>query len=251
MSWYLGPLASFDLETTGVDVETDRIVTAAIVGISPPKSADPEHERYRWLSVERYGWLSDVDGVEIPEGASGVHGVTTEHAQATGRPAARVVREIAIVLAEHISAGTPIVIMNARYDLTLLDRELARHSLPTLAEQAGAEPLVIDPLVLDKAADRYRSGKRTLTDLSTFYGVQLDGAHEAAADALAAAQVAVAIGRCYPSIGEMTLADLHNNQVAWARQQADSFRAYLQRRGRSADDVRADWPLVPRPQVKT
>ena len=29
--WYEGPLAAFDTETTGVDVETDRIVSAALV----------------------------------------------------------------------------------------------------------------------------------------------------------------------------------------------------------------------------
>jgi DNA polymerase III subunit epsilon len=249
MSWYLGKLAGFDLETTGVNVERDRIVTASILGIEPLKSADPEHERHRWLSVERYAGLSDVDGVEIPAGASAVHGITTEQARAKGRPAARVVREIAIVLAEHIQAGTPICAMNAPYDLTLLDRELGRHGLPPLAVQAGAEPLVIDPLVLDKEVARYRKGKRNLTALTQLYGVNLTGAHEAAADALAAVQVAVAIGRRYPAIGEMTLTDLHNNQQAWARQQAESRRSWLLAQGRPADDVRTDWPLVPRPQV--
>lgn len=29
--WYEGPLAAFDTETTGVDVERDRIVSAALV----------------------------------------------------------------------------------------------------------------------------------------------------------------------------------------------------------------------------
>lgn len=29
--WFEGPLAAFDTETTGVDVETDRIVSAALV----------------------------------------------------------------------------------------------------------------------------------------------------------------------------------------------------------------------------
>lgn len=31
MHWYEGPLAAFDTETTGVDVEEDRIVSAALV----------------------------------------------------------------------------------------------------------------------------------------------------------------------------------------------------------------------------
>jgi len=37
--WHLGTLAAFDIESTGVDVETARIVTAAIVargGSLPP-----------------------------------------------------------------------------------------------------------------------------------------------------------------------------------------------------------------------
>lgn len=31
MHWFEGPLAAFDTETTGVDVEQDRIVSAALV----------------------------------------------------------------------------------------------------------------------------------------------------------------------------------------------------------------------------
>ncbi|NED90952.1 3'-5' exonuclease, partial [Streptomyces sp. SID11233] len=31
MTWYEGPLTGFDLETTGTDVEHDRIVTAAVI----------------------------------------------------------------------------------------------------------------------------------------------------------------------------------------------------------------------------
>jgi uncharacterized protein YprB with RNaseH-like and TPR domain len=30
MSWHTGRLAAFDIETTGVDPESDRIVTAAV-----------------------------------------------------------------------------------------------------------------------------------------------------------------------------------------------------------------------------
>lgn len=37
--WYEGPLAAFDTETTGVDVETDRIVSAAVVVQDSPAAA--------------------------------------------------------------------------------------------------------------------------------------------------------------------------------------------------------------------
>ena len=42
--WYEGPLAAFDTETTGVDVETDRIVSAAVVvqdAPGCPSAGDP------------------------------------------------------------------------------------------------------------------------------------------------------------------------------------------------------------------
>lgn len=245
MTWHLGPLVAFDLETTGLNVETDRVVTAAVIGISPDENAGPDREQVRWQAVNRLGWIANP-GIPIPPPAAAVHGITTEQALTVGRPAVQVIREIAAALTRHVQAGTPIVAMNARYDLTLFDRELYRYGLPSLAEQAGYEPLVIDPMVLDKVVDQFRSGKRTLTDLCRVYGVDLTGAHQAAADALAAARVAAAIGRLYPRVGEMTLADLHKNQTVWAGGQADSYRSWLLRQGRPADDVRSEWPLIPR-----
>lgn len=242
--WYLAALAAFDLETTGLDVEQDRIVTASILGIRPQRGTHPADDPTRWTSIDRYGWIADP-GIDIPTAASNVHGYTTARAQAEGRSASGVTRDVAIVLAEQIRAGIPIVIMNAPYDLTLLDRELQRHGLPSLAEQASREPLVIDPRVLDKQVDRYRKGGRTLTHLSAHYKVRLTGAHQAAADALAAAQVAVAIGRQHPAIGNATPEDLHKAQTAWAAEHAESFQAHLERKG-STDVINPAWPMIPR-----
>ena len=77
-----GRLAVFDVETTGIDVETAHIVSACVAVLE----ADGE-------VVDRWDWLADP-GVEIPEGASAVHGITTERARALGRPAVDVVAEI-------------------------------------------------------------------------------------------------------------------------------------------------------------
>ena len=247
--WYRGPLAAFDLETTGTDPETDRIVTAAIVGINASENAGPDRELVRWQAVNRYGWIAGP-GVEIPAAAAAVHGVTTDRARAEGRPAAKVIREIAMVLTEYIQAGTPIVVMNAPYDFTMLDRELERHGLPPLV-WGRRRMHVIDPRVLDKEVDRWRKGKRTLTDLCAHYGVTLDGAHEAAADALAAARVAVAIGEQHSRVGSPTVDVLHLAQERWARQQAEGLADYFRRVGRLDDaaSVRTDWPLIPRQRV--
>lgn len=248
MSWHLGPLASFDLETTGLDVETDRIVTAAILDIRAQRGAHAADDTARWGFVDRHGWVANP-GIDIPAEAAAVHGYTTERARIEGWDAERVVKGIGIVLAERIRGGVPIVVMNAPYDLTMLDRELQRHGLPPLAEQAGREPHVIDPLVLDKKADQYRRGKRNLTALCEAYGVTIKGAHQAAVDALAAAKLAVKIAQCHQSI-RMSAADLHAGQREWAAEQADSFRAYLKRQGRPADGVHGHWPMIPRPEAQ-
>lgn len=145
--WFTGPLASFDTETTGVDVESDRIVSAALV-VQPAPGAAPVAT----------SWLADP-GVPIPDGARAVHGIDDARVRAFGRPAAVVVAEVAAALAEQARAGRPVVVMNAPYDLTLLDRELRRHRGTSLAEATGpAALLVLDPRVLDKHVDRYRRG---------------------------------------------------------------------------------------------
>ncbi len=129
MSWHIGRLAAFDLETTGTDTEHDRIVTAAIGLVGGG------------LDAQQHAWLVDP-GVEIPAGATAVHGITTERARAEGRPAAEAVAEIIAVLADQVRAGVPIVAFNARFDLTILDREARRYGLPTLVRQRCAAPAV-------------------------------------------------------------------------------------------------------------
>ena len=91
--------------------------------------------------------------------------------QAEGRPAAEVVREIVEKLAAEVARGVPVVAFNARYDLTMLDREARRHGIAPLTER-GHELLVIDPLIIDKQLDKYRKGKRTLTAVCEVYNVE-------------------------------------------------------------------------------
>lgn len=145
--WYEGPLAAFDTETTGVDVEEDRIVSAALV---VQDRADGPVRVTRWLVNP---------GVPVPPGATEIHGLTDDHLQRNGRWPAPAVEEMARALAEQCAAGRPLVVMNAPFDLTLLDRELKRHRASSLGAYLEASPLcVLDPRVLDKHLDRYRKG---------------------------------------------------------------------------------------------
>jgi DNA polymerase III epsilon subunit-like protein len=237
-AWWQGTFCGFDLETTGVDVEADRIVTSCVVACGGG------------IETDSRTWLADP-GVEIPEEAAKVHGISTEQARAEGRPAAEVVAEIVEALAEAAVAEVPIVAMNAAFDLTILDREAMRHDVKPLFARTDAIPMVIDPRVLDKQVDRYRRGGRTLTDLCRHYSVPLDGAHAADADAIAACRVAWRIGQLHRKVGALTLEDLHEAQVAWAREQAESLADYFRRTpGKEswADGVRTEWPLIPGPR---
>lgn len=232
MSWHLGRLAGFDTESTGVDVENDRIVTACVVqcgGKQPVAAAN---------------WLSDVGGMEIPKAASDIHKVTTERARAEGRPAGEVIEQVVTALTAVVLSGIPIVAMNAPFDLTLLDREARRYGVQPLTDIVGDDLRVIDPRVLDKQVDTYRSGKRTLTDLCRLYQVPLDGAHSADADALAACRVAWRLGSQYPRLAELDVTQLHKAQVEWAAEQAASFQAHLRSKGKQ-DVIDGSWPLRP------
>lgn len=250
-SWWQGRIVSLDLETTGVDVEKDRIVTAAVALCGGG------------LATDKLSLLADP-GVEIPESASAVHGVTTERARAEGLPAADVVGVIVDVLAR--AQGLPLAIFNARFDLTLLDREARRHGVVPLAERRVVH--VIDPLVIDKHLDRYRKGSRKLEAICEHYGASLDGAHDAAHDAVAAARLAYALGhrgqvvrrvrgahdgrekamlvRQWEAVrGDLDL--LHGAQVEWAADQAVGLADHFRGKGQDEDaaGVRTEWPLVP------
>lgn len=220
-------LGVFDLETTGIDVETARIVSAHVGVIG----AEGE-------ILEQTAWLADP-GVEIPFQASAVHGITTERARAEGRAAVEVVGEIVAALRDLLARGIPITIYNAPYDLTLLHREAVRYGVTPLD---GPLP-VIDPLVMDKAVDRYRKGKRTLEAAAEFYGVQLTEAHDAGADAVAAGRVAQALARRYPEQLDIEVAELHALQVDWCAEQSASFQDYMRRVKDPEFVAHGGWPV--------
>ncbi|GAB2933622.1 exonuclease domain-containing protein [Streptomyces sundarbansensis] len=235
MSWHQGTLVGFDLETTGTDVENDRIVTAALVRLEPDGTV-----------AEQRTWLLDP-GVVIPEQASAIHGIGTEHARKHGARPVSAVEEIARAVAEVLCSDVPLVVMNARYDLSLLDRECRRYGLSSVEERVGGAPSpVIDPLVIDKHVDKYRKGKRALQALCDHYGVTLDGAHEASADAVAAVRVVRRMGERHRPVATLPLGELHALQVRAAAEQSASLQAYLRRTTDPAAVVESAWPVIPR-----
>ena len=228
----------FDVETTGVDVETDRIVEAAVTLIVPGSAP-----RIRKTLVA-------VD-VEIPQEAADIHGISTEHARAHGLPPVTAIDLIAGNLCLAHRQGVPIVTMNTPFDLTILDRELRRHRLPLLEDRLGrAVGPVIDVFVVDKWVDRYRPGSRTLTALAEHYGARMNGAHSADEDTLTTARVAYLMARraamteeqlytvyadrdkpgeivaAFQHFNRLTPDQLHALQVGWYRQQSLGLGAH-------------------------
>ncbi|MFJ4682856.1 3'-5' exonuclease [Streptomyces sp. NPDC088789] len=232
MAWHQELLIGFDLETTGTDPREARIVTGAVMEV-----------RARQL-LGRKEWLADP-GVEIPADAVAVHGISNERAAAEGRPADRVADAIADVLTTYWKTGVPVVAYNAAFDLTLLSAELHRHRLPSLRERlGGAEPgPVIDPYTIDRQVDRYRRGKRNLEAVCAEYEIALDSAHDAGADALAAARLACAVATRHPKVADLGPAELHRRQIEWYAQWAADFQSFLRRKGERDAVVDGAWPI--------
>lgn len=240
--WSEAPVLVFDLETTGVDPTTARIVTHAMAFLYPD------------------GRVEDVatgivnSGVPIPPEAAAVHGITDEIAAERGRPTADALLAISRGLALAAGNGIPVVAFNAAYDLTVAYSEATRAATRGTLEAHQARRLlaqltsayVIDPLVIDKAVDKYRSGRRRLENVCRHYGVALDNAHEATADAIAAGRVAYALPRKHPTpLMGLTLKALHERQITWAAEQAASLRDYFARNGKTAEaaTVKGGWPI--------
>jgi DNA polymerase-3 subunit epsilon len=248
--WADGPMVGFDVETTGVDPQECRMVSAAVALVEPGRDT---------VCTE---WLIDP-GVPIPAEASAIHGVTDDFAGAV--PAGQAVCEVIDVLAEEADRDAPLVVFNARFDLTVLDREARRYGVTPLQDRCVVN--VIDPLVIDKWLHRYRKGSRKLDAICAYLGARLDRAHAAESDALAACRAAWVLGKRGKVIRRVRddreraelrslqdewervrsdPASLHEAQVRWASQQAASLEEYFRRQG-NVEHVDREWPVVPAP----
>ncbi|MEO6090729.1 MAG: exonuclease domain-containing protein [Umezawaea sp.] len=253
VSWADGPVVALDLETTDIDPRRDRMVTAAIVTITPGRTGTRPQ-------VDTRTWLADP-GVEIPADATAIHGITTELARLEGRLAAEVIYEVVAALAEVWTPTTPLCAFNAAFDLTMLDAELRRH-------RGRSFPLsgpVVDPLCIDRQLDPQREGKRTLAAVCDHHQVRLENAHTSSGDAIAAARLAWRLAKVYPdAVGRIAPHVLHSHQARWYRDSEFAYADKLERRaagsadrgdGAGAERLRAraadvrtcakSWPLSP------
>lgn len=273
-------MTGFDLETSGTNVFEDRIVTAALVYTAPAQR--PRSTTY----------VIDP-GIDIPAEAAAVHGWTRdavlERVGGEGRAirvttrerpipmtAAEALKDLADRVANTMHLEHPLVVANAAYDLSLLNNELQRHDALPLAYGG-----VVDPMVLEKAYDKFRrtcykkapdgtecdrensvhvcggcrGGKhrcggcgttdRTLTSLCQHYGIFLGSAHAADADALAAVRLASRLSSLWQGIARVKLATLHRNQVDLRREQQAGLAEFFAKlgEGEKAAEVCGEWPV--------
>lgn len=209
--FYEQPFLSVDTETTGIDPFEERIVTVSMV------ANYPEEDRKDVVK----SWLINP-GVDIPEGATQIHGISNEMAQANGVSPQEALPEVAKALLKWEANALPLIIFNAQFDATIFREEFARHGVAF----DGTFRYTVDPYVLDKHYS-YRKGKRTLEAMAPVYDVTLENAHDATFDAIAAAHIVRAIGRKYQV--NHTSDDLFTFQQNAKKKQSLSLQDYFRK----------------------
>lgn len=168
------PLVFFDLETTGIDPATDRIVEISALRVDPDGSRE---SRTRRINPER----------PIPAGATAIHGIRDEDVrdEPTFRQIARGLLEF---LGQADLAGFNVL----RFDLPLLDREF---------RDCGLDLGLAGRRVIDAMTIFHRMERRDLSAAVIFYlGRSHEGAHAAEADVAATAEVLEAQLERYPDL---------------------------------------------------
>lgn len=168
------PLVFFDLETTGINIVTDRIVEIALLKIMPNGS---EHKHTYRVNP----------GMPIPKQASEIHGISD--ADVAGSPK---FSEIAAEIVQHIS-GCDIAGYNSnKFDIPLLAEEFNRAGVDF--NWTKAKCIDVHVLFLKKEA-------RTLSAAYQFYcNKDLTDAHSADADTMATYEVLKAQLDRYPDV---------------------------------------------------
>lgn len=220
----------FDTETTGIDVFNDRIVQLFIA------TADESGDL-----LQTWEWIIDP-GIEVPEEASNVHGFTTEYLRENGENPLHALTNALSVFEEY--GNLTWVAYNLSFDASILGSEFERHRITAIWDEylqgdpeIATDPTLFDPLVVDRAKDKFRKGKRKLENVAGHYGVPFnaDEAHKADYDVQITARVAAEVAKLYgiPSNAE---------QAEMYRVWAEGLQDYLRRNDPDAV-VDSDWPL--------
>lgn len=180
------PLVFLDLETTGVNPASDRIVEIGLIKVHPDGRRETLTRRVN-------------PGMPIPPASTRIHGITD--ADVAGAPRfAQIAAEVVGFIGDADLAGFNV----QRFDIPVLHRELA---------MAGARLDMEGRAVVDAQVIFHRKEPRDLTAAYRYYcGRELEGAHGAQADVEACVEILDAQLAAYPDLpkGPQELADLFN-----------------------------------------
>ena len=170
------PIIFFDLETTGVDTATDRIVEISMVKVYPDGTKQVKTRR---INPEMH----------IPEQATAVHGITDDDVK--DEPT---FKQIAKSLAQFIEGCDFGGFNSNRFDLPVLVEEFMR---------AGVDVDFRKRKFIDVQNIFHKKEQRTLVAAYKFYcDKDLENAHSAEADTLATYEVLEAQIERYSDIGD-------------------------------------------------
>src|SRR5580658_686682 len=175
--WAELPIALVDVETTGRDPSTDRVVE---VGLAIARGGE---------IVERRTWLINP-GRPIPKEAIEVHTITDDDVRHAPRFEG-VAREILAALSGCIPAA-----YNASFDKAFLKSELDRAAFTGDPQYRAFQREIewIDPLVWARELQS-EERSRTLADVAARLDIPMQSVHRAGDDAEAALRVMLALGR--------------------------------------------------------
>lgn len=169
------PLAIIDLETTGINLATDRIIEIAIVKVLPDKTR----------SVKRK--LVNPQ-MTIPKASTDVHGITDDMVKE-----APAFKDIANEIKQFIGNADLSGFNSNRFDIPLLMEEFLR---------VGLEFDMQGRRMVDVQHIYHFMEKRNLAAAYKYYCLkELDGAHSAEVDASATWEVLEAQVEKYPNLG--------------------------------------------------
>lgn len=163
------PIIFFDLETTGVQVGSDRIVEICLHKVMPDGSTDTRVERIRPVDAEG-------KTIHIPEQTTAIHGI--KDADVADKPS---FKELAPSLLEYIGDADLAGYNSNKFDVPMLVEEFLR---------AGYDLDLKCRKLVDVQNIFHQMEQRTLVAAYRFYcNKELEHAHSAAADTIATYEV--------------------------------------------------------------
>ena len=173
----------FDLETTGLSASRDRMCEIGAV-------------RVRALEIAETFETLVQPGVALPPTIARLAGIRDDELRRAPRP------ELAVRRFLRFAGDAPLAAHNARFDVGFLDRAVER-----LTGRRVAAP-VVDTVWLARRLLQRRSERFSLSQLAHFFGTSCEPCHRALPDALATAEILVALLGLAQERGARTLAEV-------------------------------------------